>query len=300
MKKVILVMAAMMMVVGAGVGAARAEEPAEVPAGYEEIGPPISAMMKPEEKGFIKNSVSFLKETAGSVNPEFSGRFYLRGGQFSQKVGEFKHDTPFAGLGAEGEIRPMKSIPVKLLGKIEGDTSFGDSIGYQSFAVEGGAGVEIAEFVPFLNEVYSSVLPFYTFGHKHWILNKKQDDYLFDTDRPFESTWDTSYHRAGMKISTNIGGWSIGLNGGVLMPTRAKNNEIGKIDFMVGEEIKTRTMLRMPKIDPKTSYFGGIDVKKGRFVGGFQYEGLRFDSTGGGETSNVKNDTFTLKVGWEF
>ncbi|WP_306534062.1 hypothetical protein [Geobacter sp.] len=296
MKKVILV-AAMAMVMVTGVGAVQAEEAAEVPAGYEEMGPPISAMMKPD-KGIFENSVSFFKEAAGSVNPEFTGRFYLRGGQFSQKMKDFKHSIPFGGLGAEGDISVFKSL--KLMGKLEGDSSFENTDGYKSFSIEGGAGVDLVPFVPFLSEVYSSMVPFYSFGHKLSFFNKKQDDYIFDEDRPFESRWDISYHRLGLKTSTNVGGWSIGLNGGMIMPTRVKNVEAGQVEYMVGEEIRVRNITRTPKIEAKNSYFGGLDVKKGRFVGGLQYEGLRFDTTTGGETSSEKNDTFTLKVGWEF
>lgn len=186
------------------------------------------------------------------------------------------------------------------MGKVEGDSSFGNTDGYKSFTIEGGAGVDLVPFVPFLSEVYSSMVPFYSFGHKLSFFNKKQDDYIFDTDRPFESRLDTSFHRLGLKTSTDVGGWSVRLNGGVLMPTRAKNVEMGQISVMMGETEKLINITRRPKIEPRNSYFGGLDVKKGRFVGGFQYEGMRFDSTGGGETSREKNDTYSLKVGWEF
>lgn len=292
MKKMILAAMALMMVTAAGASAAEVEESTDP----EFVGPPISAMMKPD-KGIIENSVSFFKEAAGSVNPEFSGRFYLRGGQFSQKMGEFKHDIPFGGLGAEGDISVFKSL--KLFGKLEGDSSF-NTDGYKSFTIEAGAGIDLVPFVPFLSEVYSTAAPFYSFGHKLQFFNKKQDDYIFDEDRPFESRWNVSYHRLGFKTSTDIRGWSVRLNGGMLLPTRAKNVEMGQISVMLGETEKLINMTRRPKIEAENSYFGGFEVKKGKFLGGFQYEGMRFDSTGGGETKSEKNDTFSLKMGWEF
>lgn len=296
MKKLAIATTVLVMIMAGGVGAAEVEESTDP----EFVGPPISAMMKPD-KGIIENSVSFFKEAAGSVNPEFTGRFYLRGGQLTEKGKFQKYSIPFYGIGAEGDIKPSKSLPLKLMGKIEGDTSFGKGEEYQAYTVEAGAGLELTPYIPFLNEVYSSVLPFYSFGHKHWSFNKQQDDFIFDEeDPPFTSRWDVSYHRIGVKTSTSVGGWGIGFNAGMLLPTRAKNVEMGQISVMLGETEKLINITRTPKIEAKNSYFGGLDVKKGRFVGGIQYEGLRFDTTTGGETSAEKNDTFTLKLGWEF